>query len=150
MFVTSPNITEIRNSSGQTIESDGVLGWESLTLISEDGDNEDEFHIDGDFRLELDVDELTIGSTGISNYFLSGKARFANIGLFDGDGRVEAGDLEIKELELFHRGTQRMIVRPINSIRGEIRGLGDVIAKNRPPFVNVETFFTGALIFEGE
>ena len=41
-----------------------------------------------------------------------------------------------------------MIVHPLNSITGEIRGLGDIIAVNEPPIVDVEEFFTGTLIFQ--
>jgi hypothetical protein len=41
-----------------------------------------------------------------------------------------------------------MILYPIQSIKGEIRSSGNVIAKNRPPIVKVETFYTGRLIFE--
>ena len=39
-------------------------------------------------------------------------------------------------------------VNPLNSIRGEIRGTGDIIAVNRPEIVEVDEFFTGRLIFE--
>ena len=41
-----------------------------------------------------------------------------------------------------------MVVNPIESIRGEIVSVGDVIAKNRPPVVEVEELFMGRLIFE--
>ncbi|NNK76309.1 MAG: DUF2807 domain-containing protein, partial [Maribacter sp.] len=35
VYVTSPNITEIRSSTGLPIKSDGLLGYSSLQLISE-------------------------------------------------------------------------------------------------------------------
>lgn len=148
VFVTSPNIKEIRNSSGLEVQSDGILNYPSLVLISDDPDENDQFHIDGDFRLELAVGNLEIIGTGISNFFLSGTANTAKLEIFNGDGRVEAADLEIGDLTIFHRGTQKMIVNPINSIVGEIRGLGDVIAVNEPAIVDVEEFYTGRLIFE--
>ncbi|WP_373516246.1 GIN domain-containing protein, partial [Pricia sp.] len=34
VYVTSPDITEIRSSTGWPIKSDGVLGYERLTLLS--------------------------------------------------------------------------------------------------------------------
>ncbi|MDC8003163.1 DUF2807 domain-containing protein [Aureisphaera galaxeae] len=148
VFVTSPNISEIRNSSGLAVLSDGTLTYPELTLISEDQDNEDEFHIDGDFRIQFEGGILNIASSGISNYYLSGTAEEANFNLFDGDARVEAENLLIEDLNIFHRSTQKMIVYPINSIQGEIRSLGDVIAKNRPVIVSVEEFYTGRLIIE--
>ena len=148
VFVTSPNITQIRNSSGQTIESDGVLNYPELLLLSEDEANQDQFHIDGDFRLDLNVESLSLVGTGISNFFLTGIAKEARFEIFNGDGRIEAQDLLVDDLIIYHRGTQKMIVHPLNSITGEIRGLGDVISVNEPPIVNVEEYFTGTLIFD--
>ncbi|MBL4662646.1 MAG: DUF2807 domain-containing protein [Flavobacteriaceae bacterium] len=148
VIVTSPNITEIRNSSGLTVESDGVLNYPELLLLSEDEDNQDQFHIDGDFRLDLNIGILGLVGTGISNFYLTGAANEARFEIFNGDGRIEAQDLLINDLIIYHRGTQKMIVHPINSITGEIRGLGDVISVNEPPIVDVEEFFTGTLIFQ--
>jgi len=148
IFVTAPNITKIRNSSGLAVESIGTLQFPQLALISEDQENEDEFHIDGDFRLTLDVDNLTIIANGLSNFYLNGSALQADFGLFAGDGRIEAGDLTIQNLVIFQRSTQHMIVNPQQAILGTIYGLGDVIAKTRPPIVEVEELYTGKLIFE--
>jgi len=150
VFVTSPNITQIRNSSGLEVQSDGVLSFPELLLISEDEENQDQFHIDGDFRLELNVGTLSLVGTGISNFFLSGSANQANFEIFNGDGRIESADLLVNELYVYHRGTQKMIVHPVNSITGEIRGLGDVISVNEPPLVDVQEFYTGRLIFEAQ
>jgi hypothetical protein len=41
-----------------------------------------------------------------------------------------------------------MVVRPIESIRGKIMGIGNVIAKNRPAIIDVEELYRGELIFE--
>ena len=41
-----------------------------------------------------------------------------------------------------------MIINPIESLRGSIRGTGDVISVNRPPIVEVEEYYTGQLLFE--
>ena len=66
----------------------------------------------------------------------------------DGDVRVEAGDLLVDRITFIHRGTNKMIVHPISVLNGSIRGIGDVIAKNEPPVVNVEELFRGRLIFD--
>lgn len=149
VFVTAPNLERIRNSSGSTVENIGPLTFKRLSLISEDQFIEDEFHIDGDFDLDqLDVSTLTIDSNGISTFYLEGKVRSAIFGLSDGDGRIEAANLEILDLLIRHRSTNKMIVHPIRSISGQIISIGDVISKNRPPVVDVEELFTGRLIFE--
>ena len=148
VFVTSPNLVRIRNGSGYTIESIGVLDYPELLLISEDSNNEDEFNTDGDFVLQLDSENVTIANNNISNYFLSGQAENFNVRIFNGDGRVDTPNLIVQNVELLHRGSNKIIINPQQSITGELRSTGDVIAVNRPPVVEVEQFFTGRLIFE--
>ena len=78
VHVTTPNIDEIRNSSGLTVLGKGVIGFDELNLVSDDRFNEDEYHIDGDFRLDsLDITRLRIYANGISKFYLKGKANVA-------------------------------------------------------------------------
>lgn len=149
VIVTAPDIDTIRNASGYEVQSDGVLRFPSLTLLSEDLQEEDIYHKDGDFRLQLDVDTLNITANGLSNFYLSGKAGVADIELLEGDMRVESQDLAVQNLYIFHRGTQKVIVNPIQSLRGKVLGTGNLISVNRPPVVEVEETYTGRLIFEG-
>ena len=148
VYVTAPDITEIRNSSGLTAESFGVLKMKDLRIISEDPQNMDEYHHDGDFKLDLDVEILRVRANGISKFYLTGKAGYANFRILDGDVRVEAQNLEVSVIEFYHRSTNKLIINPIRSLTGEIRGIGNVIATNHPLVVNVEEFYTGRLIFE--
>lgn len=148
VFITVPNLTEIRNSSGLTIEGQGRLVFADITLLSEDSFNQDEFNTDGDFILDMKSQRLTIVSNGISNFFLSGTVTTANFGLYSGDSRLEAHNLIIEDLTLFHRSSNKMFVNPQQSIRGELRSTGDVISLNQPPIVEVEEFYTGRLIFQ--
>ena len=148
VFVSAPNITSIRNGSGYSIESIGVLDYPDLTLISEDGNNDDLFNTDGDFILQVNSNRLEIVGNNISNFFLSGETTSAQFKLFGGDGRIDAPNLVIQNLKIFHRGSNVMIVNPQQSITGELRSTGDVISLNRPPTVDVEEFFSGQLIFK--
>tara|TARA_R100000935_G_scaffold44696_2_gene67673 strand:+ start:107365 stop:108120 length:756 start_codon:yes stop_codon:yes gene_type:complete len=149
VYVTAPEIDVIRNSSGSTVEDIGTIGFDRLELVSEDRLLEDEFHIDGDFDLdELDTNGIIINANGISTFRLKGRTRGFQIGLFDGDSRVEAGELIAKSVNIFHRSTNKIICFPTDSLRGTILSVGDVVSKNRPPFVEVEELFNGTLIFE--
>jgi len=148
VYVTSPNITKIRNSSSLEITSIGVLSYPVLTLYSENYENEDIYHTNGDFNLIINVGEIKITSNGFSTFRLSGNADKAFFGLYAGNTRILAENLVVKELSLYHRSSNKMIVNPIESIQGEIINIGNVIAKNRPPIVEVEELFMGNLIFE--
>lgn len=147
-FVTAPNITEIRNASQRRVSSDGTLTYPSLRLLSEDFNESQDGYTNGDFQLELAVESLFLSANNLSNFFLSGSATTANLQIFAGDVRIEAQDLIVQDLQVFHRGSNQMMVNPQQSIIGEIRGGGDVISYNRPPVVEVVELYTGRLIFQ--
>ncbi len=146
VFVTTPNLTDIRCSTQFEIKSDGVLAFENLNLISEDFNVSDTFPI-GDFRLNLDVKNLRIVSNNLSFFYLSGEVEDLNINFASGDGRFEGKDLIAQNISIFQRGSNDMLVNPQQSIRGTIFSTGNVISFNKPPIVEVEEVFKGRLIF---
>ncbi|NQY07019.1 MAG: DUF2807 domain-containing protein [Flavobacteriaceae bacterium] len=147
VYVTAPNITEIRSSTQFPVRSQGTLTYPELRLISEDDTNSD-FNNVGDFYLDLNLDRLTVTNNNHSNYFISGTANYARIVFVSGGGRFEGANFLSQEVSILHRGYNDMIVNPIADINGEIRSTGDVRAQNQPPAVAVEEFYTGRLIFE--
>lgn len=148
VYVTAPNISEIRSSTGYSVESIGTLDYPELTLLSEDANANGKYQTDGDFRLDLDVENLNIVANGLSKFYLSGKATHASFGLYAGDCRIYSEELIIQDLDLFHRSSGPMVVNPQRSIKGKIVSVGDVISKNHPPIVEVEELFRGRLVFE--
>lgn len=146
VFVTVPNLTEIRCSTQFEIKSEGVLNFDDLALLSENFNFPDTFPI-GDFRLNLDVENLRVVSNNLSFFYLSGEAENLNINFVAGDGRFEGEDLIAQNVSIFHRGSNDMIVNPQESITGTIFSTGDVISVNQPPIVEVEEVFNGRLIF---
>ncbi|RMB62848.1 DUF2807 domain-containing protein [Dokdonia sinensis] len=148
VYVSAPNLTEIRNSSGFTVLSDGVIGWENLALISDDLIEEDFFHKDGDFRMTLDSESVLIQCNGLSNYFLDGSIENLDINLLEGDSRLPLEDLIVQNVIVNHTGTNDIIIAPLQSITGELRSTGNLILKNTPPVVEVDELFTGRVIFD--
>lgn len=147
VYVTAPNIEEIRNNSYLPTTSLGLLDYPNLLLVSENSEDE-ELYNTGDFILDLEVGNLKVTANGFSNFYLTGSATKAEIGLYSGNSRVEAADLIVQELFVFHRSTNKMMVNPQESIIGEIRSLGDIISVNEPALVDVTEYYTGKLIFE--
>jgi len=147
-IVSAPDITLLRNASTGDITSDGVLRYSNLELRSDTSGGLEDPRKSGDFILQLDTDHLLATANGFSRFFLSGSAVEAHIGFTDELPLFEGAELEIEDLEVFQRSANIMRVNPINSIRGSIRGTGDVIAVNRPEIVEVEAYYTGQLIFE--
>ncbi|MDO1502551.1 head GIN domain-containing protein [Winogradskyella maritima] len=147
VYVTTPTLTEIRCSTQYDISSDGVLTFPTLRLISENFNEPDSFPI-GDFKLNIQADNLRIGSNNLSFYYLEGQVENLVVNFFSGNGRFEGENLIAQNISIFHRGSNDMILNPQQSLTGSIRSTGNVISKNQPPTVEVEEVFTGRLIFE--
>lgn len=147
IYVTSPNIEEIRSSTGLLISSDGTLNFPNLTLISESFNNPETETTDGSFDLELNSTSVSILVNGIAYFKLAGTTTHFDVNTPAGDSRVEAENLVAENVNVNHRGTNDLLVNPQQRISGIIRSTGDVISINRPPEIEVEEIFNGRLIF---
>ena len=147
VYVTSPNITEIRSSTGLSINSEGTLNYPSLTLISESFLNPESETTDGEFDLELNCQNVNIVVNGITYFKLRGSTMNLDVQVAAGDSRIEAENLLAEVVSINHRGTNDMFINPQQSLTGVIRGTGDVISNNGPPEVDVKELFNGRLIF---
>ncbi|MGN7515100.1 MAG: head GIN domain-containing protein [Allomuricauda sp.] len=148
VYVTSPNISEIRSSTGLPITSDGVLNYPSLSLVSESFNNPEAETTDGSFDLNLNTSTVRIVVNGIAYFKLKGTTENFNVTVAAGDSRIEAEELVAENVIINHRGSNDAIVNPQQSLSGIIRGTGDVISVNRPSEVAVEELFNGRLIFQ--
>lgn len=148
IYVTSPNINEVRSSTGLTIKSDGILRYSNLTLYSESFLNPESETTDGMFDLEVDTGNLTVIVNGITYFKLRGNTANLNLNIAAGDSRIEAENLIAEAVDLNHRGSNDMFVNPQASVTGVIRGTGNVISASRPPVVEVEELYKGRLIFK--
>ncbi|MDO6490390.1 MULTISPECIES: head GIN domain-containing protein [unclassified Cellulophaga] len=147
-YVTAPNLTSIRSSTGFDISSDGVLSYPSLALLSEDfGDTEADFTT-GSFTLELLDTKVSIVSNGAAYFDLKGTAKSLNVVFAAGDSRLNAENLITKNVNVNHRSSNDILVNPQESISGTIRGVGDVISYYKPANINVEELYKGKLIFK--
>ena len=148
VFVSAPNLTEIRNSSGLAVRSEGVLSYDSLQLISEDANEEDSFHTDGDFRVDIDCNTFRVVVNNLSSTYITGQANTVFLGFYSGDARFEGRNFIAQNVTIFQRSSNDMIINAQQSLTGEIRGTGNVIVVNTPPIVEVEAFYTGRLVYE--
>ena len=148
VYITSPNITEIRSSTGLPISSDGVLDYPSLNLIAESFNNPETETTDGSFDLNLNSNSVRIVVNGIAYFRLQGSTENFNVTVAAGDSRIEAEELVAESVTINHRGSNDVFVNPQQSLSGVIRGTGDVISVNRPAEVDIEELFNGRLIFQ--
>ena len=147
VYITSPNITEIRSSTQYNISSDGVLRYPSLSILSEDFNIPDSF-TSGNFILQINNSSFNLVFNNLSNCFISGRTNNLNIAFAAGTSRFEGRNLIAQNVTIWNRSSNDMIVNPQQSITGLISGPGDVISVNIPPIIEVEEVYKGRLIFE--
>ena len=147
VYITTPELFEIRSSTGFPIRSATPLTFTDLRLISESFNNPESETTDGSFELELNTQSLSIVVNGIAFFDLAGSTQNLNIVIAAGDTRVEAEALTAQIVRIDHRGSNDIRISPQQSLSGVIRGTGDVVSFNRPDLVDVEVLYRGQLIF---
>ena len=147
IYVSAPNITEIRSSTQFDIKSDGILNYENLELFSDDFFAPDTFTM-GDFRLSVNCSELRILTNGLSSQYINGEVQSLNVVYAAGAGRFEGTNLIAQNVVISHRGSNDMTVNPQQSLTGVLRGTGDLFSVNQPETVEIEQLYTGQLIFQ--
>lgn len=145
VFVTAPNIEEIYSNTEKDIVSDGVLTFPILRLFSMD-------FFDGvgtgDFHIQVDNYQVVIESNHVAAFYISGQTDQLLLNFYDGIGRFEGENLLADDVVVFHRGSNDMIIHPIQSLSGNIYSTGNLISKTHPPTVDVAEHWSGRLIFE--
>ena len=114
--------------------------------MDKDGDGESGAGT-GDFILNVNNDYLNIANNNVSRFYLSGQTNTANFNFYFGDGRIEAQNLTAQNIIVYHRGSNDMIVKPIQSITGTMNSTGNIILKNVPPIVDVQELYQGRVIY---
>lgn len=148
VFVTVPNLTEIRNSSAFDVIGEGILNFPQLTLVSNTTAGPETIRKSGDFYLNLVCEDFRVSANGQSVFYITGTTDKANLSFADEMPRFEGENFAIDELTVFQRSANKMIVNPQQSIVGKIVATGDIISHNRPPLVDVKELFTGRLLFK--
>lgn len=146
VYITAPNITEIRSSTQYDVHSDGVLTYPSLTVLAEDYNMPGSF-TSGNFRLQIDNENFSVVFNNLSNCFVSGKTNNLNVTFASGTSRFEGANLIAEKVVFWNRSSNDMNVNPQQSIVGTILGSGNIISVTHPPIVDVSQLYKGRLIF---
>ena len=148
IHVTTPTLEEVYSKTERNISSVGVLAFPNLTFIALDKDGDGESGSPtGDFILNVDNASLYIANNNVSRFYVTGQTDNALFKFYFGDGRLEAQNFIAQNIEVFHRGTNDMIVHPVQSIKGTLVSTGDVVLKNVPPVVDVSELYRGRVIY---
>lgn len=148
ILVTTPTLDEVYSKTDRNISSNGVLTFPYISFISMDKDGDGESGAGtGDFILNINNDYLNIANNNVSRFYISGQTNTANFNFYFGDGRIEAQNFTAQNMLIYHRGSNDMIVKPIQSITGVLNSTGNLVLKNVPPVVDVQELYQGSVIY---
>jgi len=146
VYVITPmlDFLEIHSRTEKDITSNGVLTYPILRLISidlEEGAGTNDFHI------QVNNSQTVIGNNNVSRFYISGQTNELLLEFYDGHGRFEGENLIARSINVYHRGSNDMIVYPTESITGQMVSTGNIILKNVPPIINVEELYQGSVVY---
>ncbi|MDI1318145.1 head GIN domain-containing protein [Flavobacterium sp.] len=148
ILITTPTLEEIYSKTDRNISSNGVLSFPNLVITAFDKDADGESGAGtGDFLMNLDTNSITINNNNVSRFFLSGQTNTASFNFYFGDGRIEAENLIAQNITVYHRGSNDMMVFPIQSITGVLNSTGNLVLKNVPPLVEVQQLYNGSVVY---
>lgn len=145
VFIYANELYTIRNASTGTVKNEGIWRQNKVNLIAENYLNPS-YRNNGEFYMNLEVQELNVLTNGHSFLKLEGSAEKASISFYTGNTRLDASTMPIQEIEVYHLGTNHMLLYPVQAIRGEILNTGDVRIYNVPPIVEVDEKYLGSLV----
>lgn len=148
IFVTTPTLEEIYSKTDRNISSNGVLSFPNLVITAFDKDADGESGAGtGDVIMKLNSNSITINNNNVSRFYLSGETNTASFNFYFGDGRMEAENLIAQNITVYHRGSNDMMVYPVQSITGVLNSTGNLVLKNVPPLVDVQQLYNGSVVY---
>ena len=96
----------------------------------------------------MNSQDVKVVGNNLTFFNLSGVTENLNVNFAAGDGVFNGASLIANEVNVFHRGTNNIIVNPQNVLEGRLVSTGNLISVNHPPLVDVEVLYTGSLIFQ--
>ena len=148
VYITAPNIENIYSKTEKNISSDGILTFPIIRFYAFDQESDGfEGAGTGDFIFNINNSQVVVESNNVARFFISGSTNEAIFNFYSGDSRIEAPNLLAQNITIFHRGSNDMIVKPIQKIAGKLVSTGNLILKNNPPTNTLQSLFTGQIIY---
>lgn len=149
VYISAPSIKEIYSRTEKNIVSDGVLTYPSLLISASN-------RLDGmggtgtgtgDYILQVNNNDLKINTNNVARFTISGQTQNLNINVYEENGIIDTENLLANTINIYHRGSNKIVVHPIAVLNGELYNIGNVYSKTHPASVNVNAHYQGQLIF---
>lgn len=143
--VSCPNLEEIYSNSDQTVRSEGVLTNTILRLFSMDffgGVGT------GDFDIQVNNAQVVVEANHVAAFHIKGHTNQLLLNIYNGTGRFFGEELLAEEVVVFHRGSNDLIVHPVQVLRGDLYSTGNLISVTHPQTLEINQHYSGQLLFQ--
>lgn len=147
VYVTSPDISEIRSATQGEIRSDGLITVDKLTVYSENYRHND-YLTSGEIYLDVSANDFQLVFNGISNIYITGKAKQMTINMASGNGRFEGRNFAVENASIYHRSSNDLIVNVADLLKADLYGTGNLISVKQPATTEVTEHYKGEFIIE--
>ena len=138
-----PNLTHIHSISQFQLQSLNTLYFPELNIyhgiISESAS--------GIINLNLNATNIIVETNNSSLIQLSGTANNLTVNFWGGNAKIQASQLIAQNIYVLHRSTNHMYLNPMQSIQGDIYGVGNIYLNHIPSIIQVNQHYTGRLIY---
>lgn len=143
VYITTPVLEKVYSYSQFAVKSEGVLSFPNLELQSGlYGET-----ASGTFNLQVNCQNLIVQDNQSVYCTISGIAENLSVNFYAGDARFEGANLIAKNISIYHRSSNDIIVNPQQQVTGTIYSTGNLVLVNQPPVVQVGQLYTGTLIY---
>jgi len=143
VMVETPELEKIYSATQFTVRSQGILHFPELTLET----GIDEETASSLFEMQIENETLNINVNVSAVFKISGSTKNLNVNFWGANGRLEAENLEANHIAVFHRSTNDMIVKPLETVTGTLYSTGNLVLKNVPPVIEVEELYSGQVVY---
>lgn len=148
VHLKTPVLKEIRSKTSYHIRSKGVVRFPVLKILAEDfatgyADSATDVSID----LHIENQSFTVVTNGLANVVLRGSTQQCHISVAAADARIDARELVAQNVKVFHRGSNDILVHPVELLEAELRSTGNLLVYEQPITQKIVQLYSGRLIF---
>lgn len=136
VFVTAPQINNIRSTAGSNVNSENQLKTDNLELNASAGSN---------IRLDVDAENLDVSATAGSNINLEGRSAIFTAKASAGSN-IRAEDLTVKDCNARTNSGANIWIRVNSKFEGKASSGGNVFYSGNPESINSESSSGGNVI----
>ncbi len=139
------DITTLIANTDLDIRSADTLHFNRLKIICENartGTNNI-----ADFNLKVQIPTIEIIANGSSIFDISGSCNNLFVGFYGVNPVFRGKKLTAQHIKIFQRSDADMHLYPVQSIKGNLYGYGDIYLYHRPPVVAINSHYAGHIYF---